>query len=418
MRRLLACLLVLTLTVPATACEWDYDTLQMERERFPGALELIVGKFLRHSEPFYEWRVKDRRADIAAHDAGEKKLSDEQLARTYDDLAVALDNLGRHDEAIETIREKAERLPNVGEYETHANLGTFLAHSGRLEEGVAELKKAIEINPEAHFGREKYQVLVIEYVLEKRGRGEVVDFPLNDDAEARSTSSGGPFATWLLRKQGLDEEKEPAAAVEELKKALKGVLGMMRFGDYRSPALLEVAGDLLLTSEGFGTEGSGQRLAARAYLRAAESVDREESKAAYREMAKYALMFQHLDSESGEREAASEDDGTSLSLSALEDQLAREVREADDWFERTIVYDEELWIEESADPDAAFWKKYGGQEIRVGHDRMPAAKFAFKGLPFAAIVALGIGLLATIGAVAALIAWRRKRPTGYEGEGV
>ena len=72
MRRLLACLITLTLSVPATACEWDYDTLQMERERFPGALELIVGKFLRHSEPFYEWRVSDRRADLAAHESGER----------------------------------------------------------------------------------------------------------------------------------------------------------------------------------------------------------------------------------------------------------------------------------------------------------------------------------------------------------
>src|SRR5690606_14125083 len=147
----------------------DYDTLQMERSRFPGALELIVGKFLRHSQPFYEWRVKDRRSDIAAHDSGAETLSDEELAHTYDDLAAALDKLKRHDEAIEVIREKAERLPNVGQYETHANLGTFLIHSGRLEEGVAELKKALEINPDAHFGREKYQVLLVEYVMERRG---------------------------------------------------------------------------------------------------------------------------------------------------------------------------------------------------------------------------------------------------------
>ena len=61
----------------------------------------------------------------------------------------------RHDEGITVIREKADRLPDFGRYETHANLGSFLVHSGRLEEGVAELQKAIEINPDAHFGREK-----------------------------------------------------------------------------------------------------------------------------------------------------------------------------------------------------------------------------------------------------------------------
>jgi hypothetical protein len=42
------------------ACIWDYDTLAMERQRFPHALELITGKFLRHSAAFYEWRVQDR----------------------------------------------------------------------------------------------------------------------------------------------------------------------------------------------------------------------------------------------------------------------------------------------------------------------------------------------------------------------
>ncbi|MGC1274398.1 MAG: hypothetical protein WBC44_11880 [Planctomycetaceae bacterium] len=408
MRRLLACLLILTLSVPATACLWDYDTLQMERERFPGALELIVGKFLRHSEPFYEWRIKDRRKAIGAHDLDIVKLTDEQLARTYDDLAAALDKLKRHDEAIAMIREKAERLPDVGRYETQANLGTFLAHSGRLEEGVAELKKAIEINPDAHFGREKYQVALIEYVIEHRGDAEKVTLPLE-----------GSFAWWLLKREGLGDGEgnvtDEKAARAELDRAAKGILGMMRFGDYRSPVLLEALGDVVRSGSGknyFDGDGS-QRIAARAYLRAADLVDDEQASAAYRKQARGALADQLPDRDSGERAVA---DGQELSLAHLEDQLAREVHEADDWFERTIVYDEELWIERSPDPDAAFWNKYGGQEIRVGHDRMPAAKFAFKGLPFAAIVALGFGLLATIGAVAALIVWRRKRPTGYNNE--
>lgn len=36
------------------ACLWDYDTLAMERSRFPSTLELITGKFLRHSPEFYQ----------------------------------------------------------------------------------------------------------------------------------------------------------------------------------------------------------------------------------------------------------------------------------------------------------------------------------------------------------------------------
>ncbi|HEX6984614.1 MAG TPA: hypothetical protein VF170_04520, partial [Planctomycetaceae bacterium] len=265
MLRPLALLLALSLTAPAAACEWDYDTLRMERERFPGALELIVGKFLRHSDAFYEWRVKDRRADIAAYESGERPLTDERLARTYDDLAVALDKLKRHDEAIEVIREKATRLPDVGRYETHANLGTFLVHSGRLEEGVAELKKAIEINPDAHFGREKYQVLLVEYVMEKRGEDGSIPLPL--DVQYRAAAM--PFATWILERQGLAASNDAKSVDAEIEQATKGILGMMRFGDYRSPVLLEALGDLLLVGKGDVGEGQAQRLAARAYLRAA-----------------------------------------------------------------------------------------------------------------------------------------------------
>lgn len=43
----------LCLAAPLSACEWDYDTLQLERQRFPSALELVTGKFSRHTPEFY-----------------------------------------------------------------------------------------------------------------------------------------------------------------------------------------------------------------------------------------------------------------------------------------------------------------------------------------------------------------------------
>ena len=45
---------LLALPTAAFACLWDYDTLKQERARFPDALEVITGKFLRHSPEFYE----------------------------------------------------------------------------------------------------------------------------------------------------------------------------------------------------------------------------------------------------------------------------------------------------------------------------------------------------------------------------
>jgi hypothetical protein len=65
----------------APACTWDWDTLQMERQRFPNTLELITGRFPRHSRDFYYWRINDRTARL--------QREPDNLA-LYDDLAVAI----------------------------------------------------------------------------------------------------------------------------------------------------------------------------------------------------------------------------------------------------------------------------------------------------------------------------------------
>src|SRR5262245_47727113 len=80
-----------TQAAPSDACLWDLDTLLMERQRFPSALELITGKFLRHSEAFYRWRIQDRLPRITA-DPGKLAL--------YDDLAVAYEKTGDQGNAI------------------------------------------------------------------------------------------------------------------------------------------------------------------------------------------------------------------------------------------------------------------------------------------------------------------------------
>ncbi len=152
MTRLL--ILCLCLPAPALACLWDRDTLAMETRRFPGAAKLIAGHFLQRSQAYFEWRLKDRRARI-------EKDPDDLAA--YDDLAVALDKLGRPAEAIALMVEKETRKPGL--YETAANRGTFHIHAGQFEEGLVHLRRALEINPDAHFGRERYQVWLVEYSI-------------------------------------------------------------------------------------------------------------------------------------------------------------------------------------------------------------------------------------------------------------
>src|SRR5262245_5321657 len=117
MNRLAICgaaVLPLVLTSAALACLWDSDTLQMERLRFPGALEIITGKFVRHSRAYYEWRIIDRRAKLAA------TPNDPAL---IDDLAVAYAKLGRPEEGIAILEKSLALAPD--RYETLSNLGTL-----------------------------------------------------------------------------------------------------------------------------------------------------------------------------------------------------------------------------------------------------------------------------------------------------
>src|SRR5262249_35087201 len=68
--------------------------------------------------------------------------------------------------------------PEVKEqlYRYHANLGTFLVHRwvrqgadrakiAEVQSARDEIAEALKINPNAHFGREKYQLQAIEWIM-------------------------------------------------------------------------------------------------------------------------------------------------------------------------------------------------------------------------------------------------------------
>jgi len=122
----------LALPQPVSACLWDRKTLAMERERFPDVIELITGKFLRHSRYYYEWRIEECEAIVA---------TGEFAPAILDDLAVAYEKLGDQDKAIETILKKEDLFPGL--YETYANLGTFYIHKGEFEKGLEQIDRAI-----------------------------------------------------------------------------------------------------------------------------------------------------------------------------------------------------------------------------------------------------------------------------------
>lgn len=353
---------VLLVPAPLLACMWDYDTLQMERQQFPYVHELIAGQFLRHSDAYYQWRIEDRSAKPAA----------ERTPADYDDLAVAYEKLGQHDRAIEVIQEKIASWPEEGRYESEANLGTFLIHAGRYEEGLEHIERAIEINPEAHFGREVYQRLLVEYVMQQRAEGATL--PLNKTSELWKTG----FARFVLEQRKVERDGEQA----EIQKAVKGVLGMMQFGNYRSPILLEALGDLLMAS--YWREDA-KLLAARAYLKAAYEAPEPAAKEVYRQRVEAILETQ-----------------VARNLEQLEAELKREIAQGDTYYAQ-IESDETGWAAAGENLDQRFGEKYYQQpELTVDHTNYPVDPVK-RLVQFLLLLAGGLGLLLIIGC---MLVWR------------
>lgn len=363
-RSIVLMLCIAMATSPIEACLWDYDTLAMERQHFPSTLELITGKFLRHSKAFYEWRVADRSKRIA---------QGESTPELYDDLAVAYDKLDRHVEAISTILQKEKLFPGL--YETAANYGTFLIHAGKLEEGIAELDKAIAINPDAHFGREIYQKLVVQYVLEKRNGTSQASSAIDNGI---MTPAGG-FKAFLAREQKINDS---IALKKEATRARKGVEGMMKFGKYDSPVLLEILGELLLVEDSHGNSW----LAARAFLKAARSGAKPLMPTSYEQLVDAAIF---------RKRERGDDDHVPFSKDELASFLDKEVADADAWFQE-LSANEAKWIATGLDADAEFTAMYYQEPVSIsGEPGFPAvrkwlAKRSKFLIPLSAVLVIGV----------------------------
>jgi len=76
----------------------------------------------------------------------------ELIGLFLNNLGLAYDKKGMHDEAIAEFRRTIEINPNLAE--AHSNLGVAYGRKGMYDEAIAEYKRAIEINPnlaEAHY---------------------------------------------------------------------------------------------------------------------------------------------------------------------------------------------------------------------------------------------------------------------------
>jgi tetratricopeptide (TPR) repeat protein len=364
------------------ACLWDYDTLLMERRKFPGVVELISGKFLRHSPEFYEWRIRDRT---------EKLKNDPNRLDWYDDLAVAYSKTGNHKKAIEIIQQKDKLKPGL--YETEANWGTFLLFDGQWEEALKHVNRALEINPNAHFGREKYQALLIEYVIPRLNDGKPqlplssVVLPVTErrwDGTEKTEENGEEFDSFLERKLEKSYHRRDAVTA---------VLGMMHFADYQMPILLESLGSLMADERGAGE----LQLAARAFIQAARGVDDPRVAERYRQKAESILQLQ-----------------VGVSLPRVQAELMHEVQEADAWY-ASLRQAELSWIRDGKDADAEFLRRYPVEpEIAIPLKDRAKEILGVDSLEGRLLWGLGAFLGATIFVIVLFVRWLGRRARSAE----
>ena len=327
-RVLLAAGMLAVYTATVTACIWDSDTLAAESARFPGISQLITGAFPRHSTEFYEWRRKTCEQQLAKNPA---------LFALYDDLAVAQHKLGDHKSAIATMLAKEKLRPGI--YETYSNLGTFYIYTGELEEAVKWISKALAINPNAHFGREKYQKWLVEWQIDIKKPKKENDSSPPPKLSPRNMLLG--FAYFVALKEAGTETSSHDADLtlspEHALAAIRGVSGMMRFADFDNPLLQEAMGDLLFAGD---QQKNAAQLASICYLNAARETSDDHMKAVLLAKCKWSGRFtMGFDQEQ---------------LSKL---LFDGLKQGDTYFQ-SIRADEMAWIAAGLDASAEFQKKY------------------------------------------------------------
>ncbi len=146
--------------------------------RFAMVHDVLVERFNRHPTEYYTERNRLDRARLAALPA-----ADPQRFALTDDLGVGLERVRATNTAIELLRGKlilqqAAGLTGRDLYTTYANLGTFLIHGSlvpatrgdppaqaQFREGIDCIREAVRLNPEAHFGRERWQLAIAEFLL-------------------------------------------------------------------------------------------------------------------------------------------------------------------------------------------------------------------------------------------------------------
>ena len=142
-----------TTAITVLACIWDGRTLGEEKKSRPDLANIILnaGK-PKPADPTIRQDIDRLRA-----------LPQPDNVDWINNLAGAFIRSGQPAEAVKLLEPARERFPD--NYGIHANLGTSYHLLGRYADAEREIAKDLEINPDAHFGLEKYHLALLQYLM-------------------------------------------------------------------------------------------------------------------------------------------------------------------------------------------------------------------------------------------------------------
>jgi tetratricopeptide (TPR) repeat protein len=198
------------------ACMWDSTTLWTEKRRHPDLAKTVLGE-PEKAEPAGPLRERIEKLT---------KERRENEPMWWNDLAVAHMKLGELKEAVALLESVTNRFAN--DYGIHANLGTAYHLMGRYQEAEKEIARDLEINPDAHFGLEKYHLALLQYLVRDeayKSRHVYVDEFTVPFLESRTRSLGRSAVDEGVVKNPSEPKNETERAeMAELEKKYAGLI--------------------------------------------------------------------------------------------------------------------------------------------------------------------------------------------------
>ncbi len=137
----------------AWACIWDATTLEEEKARRPNLAEVILNQSTNKVDKIELLkRVETLQSTPRTNDP-----------TWWNNLAGAYIRLGKSKEAASLLEPVIKLFPN--DYAMHANLGTAYHLLQNYAEAEREIRRGLELNPQAHFGLERYHLALLQYLI-------------------------------------------------------------------------------------------------------------------------------------------------------------------------------------------------------------------------------------------------------------